>query len=82
MREYGLYSKSDIHNLQEYLITYNLHNPTLPWVSRQIYQAIAVVSKRGWLEGTEQEQDVVYNQISHLLSMGNHEVSQGFVGVS
>ncbi|KAI9234057.1 MAG: armadillo-type protein [Podila humilis] len=79
VREYGLYSKSDIHSLQEYLITYNLQHPTLPWVSRQIYQAIAVVSKRGWLEGTEQEQDVVYNQISHLLSMGNHEREAGLL---
>ncbi|KAG0038020.1 Exportin-4 [Podila clonocystis] len=80
VREYGLYSKSDIHSLQEYLITYNLHHPALvPWVGRQIYQAIAVVSKRGWLEGTEQEQDVVYNQISQLLSMGNHQKEVGLL---
>ncbi|KAG0336269.1 Exportin-4 [Podila humilis] len=80
VREYGLYSKSDINSLQEYLITYNLHHPNLlQWVARQIYQAIAVITKRGWLEGTEQEQDVVYSHVTHLLSLGNQQKEVGLL---
>ncbi|KAF9428205.1 Exportin-4 [Podila epigama] len=80
VREYGLYSKADILSLQEYLISYNLHHPGLvQWVGRQIYQAIAVISKRGWLEGTPQEQDIVYNQITQLLSMGNQQKEVGLL---
>ncbi|GJJ69908.1 exportin-7 [Entomortierella parvispora] len=78
VREYGLYQKQDIHNLQAYLIGYNLHQTRLvTWVSKQIYQAIAVISKRGWLEATEEEQDVVYNHILQLLSMGDKEKKIG-----
>ncbi|KAF9191230.1 Exportin-4 [Haplosporangium sp. Z 11] len=74
VREYGLYQKQDIHNLQEYLIRYNLDHPRLvSYVSKQIYQAIAVISKRGWLEASEQEQDIVYRHIMQLLSMGDQE---------
>lgn len=78
VREYGLYQKQDIHNLQRYLINYNLEHPRLvPWVAKQIYQAIAVISKRGWLEASEAEQDVVYNDIRHLLSMNDQEKKIG-----
>ena len=78
MREYGLYQKRDIHNLQAYLIQYNLQHPRMfPWVAKQIYQAIAVISKRGWLEASEEEQDVVYNHIIQLLSMGDQEKKIG-----
>ncbi|KAG0369922.1 armadillo-type protein [Gamsiella multidivaricata] len=74
VREYGLYQKQDIHHLQAYLIQYNLEHPRLvSWVAKQIYQAIAVISKRGWLEASEKEQDVVYNHIIQLLSMGDQE---------
>jgi len=78
VREYGLYQKQDIHNLQAYLIGYNLHQTRLvTWVSKQIYQAIAVISKRGWLEASEEEQDVVYNHILQLLAMGDKEKKIG-----
>ncbi|KAG0264667.1 Exportin-4 [Mortierella polycephala] len=78
VREYGLYQKQDIHNLQEYLIRYNLDHPRLvSYVSKQIYQAIAVISKRGWLEASEQEQDIVYRHIMQLLSMGDQEKKIG-----
>ncbi|KAG0210105.1 Exportin-4, partial [Mortierella sp. GBA43] len=74
VREYGLYQKQDIQNLQAYLIQYNLQHPRLVnWVAKQIYQAVAVISKRGWLEASEEEQDVVYNHVVQLLSMGEHE---------
>ncbi|KAF9975838.1 Exportin-4 [Actinomortierella ambigua] len=74
VREYGLYQKQDIRNLQNYLIAYNLnHSGLVFWVSKQIYQAIAVISKRGWLEDTPEEQDIVFNNIMHLLSMGEEE---------
>ncbi|KAG0001953.1 Exportin-4 [Entomortierella chlamydospora] len=74
VREYGLYQKQDIQHLQTYLIQYNLHHPRLiSFVAKQIYQAISVISKRGWLEATQEEQDVVYNHITHLLSMGDQE---------
>jgi len=69
-----MYQKEHIHSLQRYLINYNLEHPRLvPWVAKQTYQAIAVISKRGWLEATEAEQDVVYNDIRHLLSMNEQE---------
>ncbi|KAF9106574.1 Exportin-4 [Mortierella sp. GBA35] len=78
VREYGLYQKEDIHSLQRYLINYNLEHPRLvPWVAKQIYQAIAVISKRGWLEANEVEQDVVYNDIRHLLSMDDQQKKIG-----
>lgn len=78
VREYSLYQKQDIHHLQAYLIQYNLQHPKLvQWVAKQIYQAIAVISKRGWLEASEEEQDVVYNHIIQLLSMGDHEKKIG-----
>ncbi|KAF8937303.1 armadillo-type protein [Dissophora ornata] len=78
VREYGLYQKQDIHHLQAYLIQYNLQHPRMfPWVAKQIYQAIAVISKRGWLEASEEEQDVVYNHIIQLLSMGDQEKKIG-----
>ncbi|KAG0234033.1 Exportin-4 [Actinomortierella wolfii] len=74
VREYGLYQKQDIRNLQNYLIAYNLNHPGLVfWVSKQIYQAISVISKRGWLEDTPEEQDIVFNSIMHLLGMGEEE---------
>lgn len=73
-----MYQKQDIHNLQGYLINYNLEHPRLvPWVAKQIYQAIAVISKRGWLEASEAEQDVVYNDIRHLLSMNDQQKKIG-----
>ncbi|KAF9200490.1 Exportin-4 [Haplosporangium sp. Z 27] len=78
VREYGLYQKKDIEHLQTYLIQYNLHHPRLvSFVAKQTYQAISVISKRGWLENTPEEQDVVYNHITHLLSMGDHEKKIG-----
>ncbi|KAI1319628.1 Exportin-4 [Mortierella claussenii] len=78
VREYGLYQKQDIHHLQAYLIQYNLHHPKLvSFVAKQIYQAIAVISKRGWLEASPEEQDVVYNHIIQLLSMGDQEKKIG-----
>ncbi|KAF9917703.1 Exportin-4 [Lobosporangium transversale] len=78
VREYGLYQKQDIHHLQTYLIQYNLHHPRLvSFVAKQIYQAVAVISKRGWLEASQDEQDVVYNQIIQLLSMGEQEKKIG-----
>ncbi|KAF9166321.1 Exportin-4 [Actinomortierella ambigua] len=78
VREYGLYQKQDIRNLQNYLVAYNLNHPGLVfWVSKQIYQAIAVISKRGWLEDSPEEQDVVFNSIMQLLSMGEEEKKVG-----
>ncbi|KAF9349546.1 Exportin-4, partial [Mortierella sp. NVP85] len=53
------------------------HPKLVQWVAKQIYQAIAVISKRGWLEASEEEQDVVYNHIIQLLSMGDHEKKIG-----
>ncbi|KAF9437381.1 Exportin-4 [Entomortierella beljakovae] len=80
VREYNLYQKQDIQSLQTYLIEYNIHNPRLvSFVAKQIYQAISVISKRGWLEATQEEQDVVYNQITQLLSM---EEQQKKIGLS
>ncbi len=74
VREYARYEKQEIQSLQVFLIGYNLHHPKLvSYVSKQIYQAIAVISKRGWLEASEDEQDVVYNHILHLLSLGEQE---------
>ncbi|KAG0300024.1 Exportin-4, partial [Dissophora globulifera] len=64
----------DIQQLQAYLIQYNIqHTRLYPWVAKQIYQAIAVISKRGWLEASEEEQDVVYSHITQLLAMGDQE---------
>ncbi|KAF9940935.1 Exportin-4 [Mortierella alpina] len=74
VREYARYEKQEIQSLQVFLISYNLHHPKLvSYVAKQIYQAIAVISKRGWLEASAEEQDVVYNHILHLLSLGEQE---------
>ncbi|KAG0209723.1 Exportin-4 [Mortierella sp. GBA30] len=74
VREYARYEKQEIQNLQVFLISYNIHHPKLvPYVAKQIYQAIAVISKRGWLEASAEEQDVVYSHITQLLSLGEQE---------
>ncbi|KAL1917900.1 uncharacterized protein VTP21DRAFT_3734 [Calcarisporiella thermophila] len=74
VREYALYSKEDLSNLQNYLLGYCAHRPNLVrYVRDQLLQAFAVVTKRGFPECSEADREAIIKNIHDCLNMGSQE---------
>ncbi|KAJ3089378.1 Exportin-4 [Quaeritorhiza haematococci] len=69
-REYSLHSASDIHALRDFLLAFVLQRDGVleRFVKEQVLQAVAVMVKRGWLDESPAEKEVVFHRVTELLA--------------
>ncbi|CAH1799119.1 unnamed protein product, partial [Owenia fusiformis] len=72
VREWTLLQPDDIQSLRLFLLKYVVDHIDLKrYVRRQILQAVAVMSKRGALDGEKLNKDAIFNDVTQLISSGN-----------
>ncbi|RUS18081.1 hypothetical protein BC937DRAFT_89166 [Endogone sp. FLAS-F59071] len=73
VREYSLYKPEDITSLKHYLLNYCLQRPGVPkYVRDQLLLAIAIITKRSYLDISDAEKETMFTNVRELLGMAPH----------
>ncbi|RUP44505.1 hypothetical protein BC936DRAFT_149360 [Jimgerdemannia flammicorona] len=83
VREYTLYNPKDIIILKHYLLNYCLQRPSVPkYVRDQLLLAIAIITKRSYLDSSDAEKETMFTNVRELLGMAPHGPIMGIAFAS